>query len=504
MTTLEDPQALILAGVAIFVAVCLVRWKTNPLSSIPTVGGSDAPGLSILTWINFLRNGQELLQEGYQKYHGSTFKIPLFDQWLVVVAGSNMVDELMKRPDNEVSFLEGIEEVIQMKYTVGHEAMSDPYHVGIIKEKLTRMLPLVLPDVTDELAVAVQEYIPTKGDEWTTVNVMTTMQKIVARASNRVFVGLPLCRNEEFLALPLRFTLDVMKDMVVMSITPYFLKRLVGRLVSNARRTMGQAMKHIQPLIDERKANMMAMGEDWSDKPNDVLQWIIDEAVRRNHSDVSIVERIFLINFAAIHTSSTNITHVLYDLAAAPECIQPLREEIEAIVATDGWTKAAIAKMWKLDSLFRESARYHGISLIGLTRKTVKDITLNNGAFIPRGTVLVAAARPMHHDKSKYANADVFDPFRFEKMRQGEGEGLKHQFVNTSVDFVSFGHGKHACPGRFFAASELKALLAYIVLNYDLKLGGDGKRPANIYYGTNVVPSVTGKVLFRKRQVTTS
>ena len=75
---------------------------------------------------------------------------------------------------------------------------------------------------------------------------MTTMQKIVARASNRVFVGLPLCasfchhgndhllesltrtsagRNEEFLALPLRFTLDVMKDTVVMSITPPFLKR---------------------------------------------------------------------------------------------------------------------------------------------------------------------------------------------------------------------------------------------------------------------------------------
>ncbi|KAM5543922.1 hypothetical protein V8D89_002539 [Ganoderma adspersum] len=504
MTTFDDSQAIILAGVAIFVALCVVRWKTNPLSSIPTVGGSDAPGLSILTWLNFLRNGKELLQEGYQRYQGSTFKIALFDQWLVVVSGTNMVDELMRRPDHEVSFLEGIEEVVHMKYTVGHEAMSDPYHVGIIKEKLTRMLPTVLPDLTDELAVSVREYIPTTGDEWTAVNVMTTMQKIVARASNRVFVGLPLCRNEEFLALPLRFTLDVMKDTVVMSITPPFLKRVVGRMVSNARRTMTHAMKHIKPLIDERRAHMKAMGEDWSDKPNDVLQWIIDEAVRRDHSDVSIVERIFLVNFAAIHTSSTNITHVLYDLAATPECIQPLREEIEAIVATDGWTKGAIAKMWKLDSLFRESSRYHGISLIGLTRKTVKDITLNDGTFIPKGTVLVTAARPMHHDDAKYANAEVFDAFRFEKMRKGEGEGLKHQFVNTSNDFISFGHGKHACPGRFFAANELKALLAYIVLNYDLKLGGDGTRPPNLYYGTNVVPCVSGQVLFRTRQATTT
>ena len=29
--------------------------------------------------------------------------------------------------------------------------------------------------------------------EWTTVDPMVTMQQIVARASNRVFVGLPLC-----------------------------------------------------------------------------------------------------------------------------------------------------------------------------------------------------------------------------------------------------------------------------------------------------------------------
>ena len=32
-------------------------------------------------------------------------------------------------------------------------------------------------------------------------------------------------------------------------------------------------------------------------------------------------------------------------------------------------------------------------------------------------------------------------------------------------------------PGRFFAANQLKAILAHIVLNYDLKIGGDGKRP---------------------------
>ena len=57
-------------------------------------------------------------------------------------------------------------------------------------------------------------------------------------------------------------------------------------------------------------------------------------------------------------------------------------------------------------------------------------------------------------------------------------------------------------PGRFFAANELKAMLAYIVVNYDLKIAGDGERPPNMYIGANVVPSPKGEILFRKRRVT--
>ena len=64
----------------------------------------------------------------------------------------------------------------------------------------------------DELAVAMHEYIPAKEDgehfpaiifteshrrymsaEWLCVNVLEAAREIIARASNRVFVGLPAC-----------------------------------------------------------------------------------------------------------------------------------------------------------------------------------------------------------------------------------------------------------------------------------------------------------------------
>ena len=57
-----------------------------------------------------------------------------------------------------------------------------------------------------------------------------------------------------------------------------------------------------------------------------------------------------------------SFTHALYHLAASPELLQPLREEVEAVIANDGWTKAAMGKMRKLDSFMRESQRINGIN----------------------------------------------------------------------------------------------------------------------------------------------
>ena len=57
-------------------------------------------------------------------------------------------------------------------------------------------------------------------------------------------------------------------------------------------------------------------------------------------------------------------------------------------------------------------------------------------------------------------------------------------------------------PGRFFAANELKAIMAYIVVNYDLKIGGDGKRPENLYFAATMIPDPKGEILFRKRKIT--
>ena len=55
-------------------------------------------------------------------------------------------------------------------------------------------------------------------------------------------------------------------------------------------------------------------------------------------------------------------------------------------------------------------------------------------------------------------------------------------------------------PGRFFASMELKAILAYLVMNYDMELEGGAKRPDNWRFGFSVLPNREAAAVFRKRQ----
>ena len=55
-------------------------------------------------------------------------------------------------------------------------------------------------------------------------------------------------------------------------------------------------------------------------------------------------------------------------------------------------------------------------------------------------------------------------------------------------------------PGRYFALAELKAMLAWLVLHYDVKMEKEGIFPKPTYFQAHSPPNHTAKVLFRRRQ----
>lgn len=54
-------------------------------------------------------------------------------------------------------------------------------------------------------------------------------------------------------------------------------------------------------------------------------------------------------------------------------------------------------------------------------------------------------------------------------------------------------------PGRFFPTSEVKCMLAYVLLDYDIKMANDGGHPSELWLGVLSIPDPTAQLMFRKR-----
>ncbi|KAJ7910400.1 cytochrome P450 [Mycena leptocephala] len=362
-----------------------------------------------------------------------------------------------------------------MDYTMGSDLRTDPFHVGVICGTLTRNPTRRFGDVRDEIICAFDDVLL---DEWKEIPVYTAMLDIVCRTSSRLFVELSLCRSPEWIVLNIRYTIDV-------AVAGQLIRKYLDR--EDFSRNLRQAVKLLGPLVEERP-------QDLTLSDNDLISWLLAASNPDKRTVISIVERM----------SPQTFTHALFDLAAHPEYIASLREEAR-VVSEEGWTKAeaALGKMHQIDS-FRESLRMNGIGIhkyippilpgFVMPRRVANSagFRFSDGTVVPHGAFLEVAVMEVHHDKAWYDAPDTFDGFRSSRMRdenraQPERSVFKHHMVTTSVDHLPFGHGRHACPGRFFAATELKMMLEHLVANYDVKLdSANSTRPQDPSVGAHI------------------
>ena len=51
-------------------------------------------------------------------------------------------------------------QLFQIDYTLGANIRENPYHIAIVRSQLTQALPLLVPEVYDEIVMACNEFIP--------------------------------------------------------------------------------------------------------------------------------------------------------------------------------------------------------------------------------------------------------------------------------------------------------------------------------------------------------
>ncbi|KAM0270058.1 hypothetical protein ACHAQH_009541 [Verticillium albo-atrum] len=127
----------------------------------------------------------------------------------------------------------------------------------------------------------------------------------------------------------------------------------------------------------------------------------------------------------------------------------------------------------------------------------MEPVTLSDGVTIPKGSYTMVSLDKMS-DETVFDEPDRFKPVRFLEMRKQPGHENRWHFVTTSPEHLVFGHGKHSCPGRFFAANEAKVILTYLLMRFDWMVGEQGLKE-EVYNGTDMSADPDAKVLIKVR-----
>ncbi|KAL8668637.1 MAG: hypothetical protein Q9168_006743 [Polycauliona sp. 1 TL-2023] len=513
-TSILEQVTLVLALPSLwYLASSAARYINHGCQNVPVVGKGTA--IVLPTWrarLQYITHGVEMIHQGYRKYTDTIFQIPTVNQNLLVLP-TKYVNELKSLPETTMSSSHAVADYFLGSYTTLQIHLFGHIVWDVTRGQLTQNLGNHVEPLVEESEYGYTREMPAY---WTLVTVHSTFLQIVGRTSARIFVGKELARNALWLETSIDFARCIFLGSGILKVVPAVIRpiaALFSPYMWRIRRHHRNARKVLIPEILRRRQQAAATADWKANKPNDMIQWLEDASDGLDAKPERIVDRQLGMSFAAIHTTTNHLANVIYDLAARWDEYGPeLRAEVEEVLAeTDGqWKKTTLTKLSKMDSFMKESQRLNPPSALSFNRKLQTSYTIPSSSppyTLAKDSYIAVAAGPISSSESVYESPAMFDGFRFHRMRTGPGGSAQsHQFVTTGLESMTFGHGKFACPGRFFASNESKIILALLLMKYEIRFEGQEKgaemtRPKNMIFADACFPDPNVKVLFKRRAV---
>ncbi|KAJ3952037.1 hypothetical protein N0V92_011540 [Colletotrichum tropicale] len=486
----------------------------------------------------FLLNARGLMETGRKKFPGQPYRF-MTDVGETVVIPPEFIHDI--RNDPGLSFMDAFADNFHPQlsgfdgFAVG--TRPDQLFQVVIKKSITKLLNQITEPLSSEAKFAVDLRFGTstgkpphhsvtshrltrapRHAEWREFNIKADVLDIISRLSSRVFLGDEVCRNEAWLEVTKSYTVNAFIGAETMRIYPSWLRPLAQWFVPQCkvlRQQVADSRRIIEPVLQKRRdlrAEARAKGKPIP-RFNDGLDWFEEES-RGAKYDAAGAQ--LGLSAVAIHTTTDLLVETMLRIAEHPELFDAIRKEIVEVLSAEGWKKTALFNMKLTDSVLKEAQRLKpvtsgwssALAILGhlelifsaaiMSRVATRPVTLPNGLQLQTGERCVADLGRMV-DPTVYENPEQFDGYRFVRLRGTPGLDAQAHLVSTSPEHIGFGHGKHACPGRFFAGNELKIALAHIIMKYDWQLT-PGYKHRWEEYGFGWSSDGMAKLLMRRRE----
>jgi len=399
------------------------------------------------------------------------------------------------------------DEVLALEWLASGPSNAFIHDFTVIRRDLTRQINACIPDVLDEIRYTFDTHFSMgedASDGWKNVMINDAVRKAVCGVANRVILGLPVCRSQEYFDAVQKWWICFgLTGLVFRSFVPRPLQRVImpilslptwywrRRIVRMFEPEVARRLRVIQDAI--AKGEPLPTSKD-DDRSNDLMQWLIEQSAHskdpaemspRNLSDKLVLFNLFgkipsplrslqndrLIIPLATHTLTASFTTLITTLlthSSSAETISALRAEAVEILPNAASSPTLTKQMPLHDSILRETLRLNPSFDDSMLREVVAPAGLHTpeGVYLPRGSHVAMHTRLMQRSEWSGEGQDwtTFRPFRYCEMaaeaqrkacRTHDGDHATEEekampdkgqisAVQISERYMLFGLGKHA------------------------------------------------------------
>ncbi|KAL5361927.1 cytochrome P450 [Aspergillus floccosus] len=196
--------------------------------------------------------------------------------------------------------------------------------------------------------------------------------------------------------------------------------------------------------------------------------------------------------FASIHQTVVAGLWILIKLTQKQDKYLPaLREEWERVNPTGECLNVKkLTQLTLLDSFIREVLRTKGDTW-GPVRQTTQPVRVGPYVLPKNALCMVLIFRAHQHPDNYGTEGTMFNGLQWAEMGRPAVQG--------APEFLTFGLGRWACPGRQLAIHEIKIILYMFFSKFEIKLQDNIYRVTNTINTTSVAPEAT--FMLRRRDV---
>lgn len=254
----------------------------------------------------------------------------------------------------------------------------------------------------------------------------------------------------------------------------------------------------ILPLVKHRMREL----DDGLPTNPDMVSWMVKDAGSSLQKDPWSLTRLAgTLTAGGTYSTANFVVEALCDLVAHPALLEEVREEIrlQHEKCRGVWDQAAFNELDKLESAMKESSRLAPSAMLLYGRVVGEDHTLSDGLRLKKGQTIAIGAHLKSMDPSLFE-----DPETYKGRRFYDADLASHRaqpFRNVDPLTLTWGSGRWACPGRFFANMTAKIALVKLLDEYEFKFP-DHKRPPNAMMHEFILFHPFGRLSVRRRKKT--